>query len=123
MDPLAGWGLEASPALPVQGSGVLDIAGGTGLLSLALAQRGVQTIVVDPRRSCGCLPSRARKTGAKEWSLGFCFSRSVEVGCCFFCRKDVQFSEQFGRGFSPSGSVDVEHPEQVDTANIQLLYN
>lgn len=41
----------------------------------------------------------------------------------FFCRKDVQFSEQFGRGFSPSGSVDVEHPEQVDTANIHLLYN
>ena len=135
MDPLAGWGLEASPALPVQvcqrdlnqGSGVLDIAGGTGLLSLALAQRGIQTTVVDPRRSCGCLPSRARKvarkTGAKEWSLGFCFSRGVEVGCCFFCRKDVQFSEQFGRGFSPSGSVDVEHPEQVDTANIQLLDN
>ncbi|CAJ1461412.1 unnamed protein product [Effrenium voratum] len=53
-----------------RGSGVVDVAGGTGLLSLALAMRGVRCTVVDPRSSCGCLPSRARKlarkTGAKE---------------------------------------------------------
>ncbi|CAE7885982.1 unnamed protein product [Symbiodinium microadriaticum] len=44
-----------------QGTGVLDVAGGTGLLSLALALCGVHATVVDPRRSAGCLPSRARK--------------------------------------------------------------
>ncbi|CAE7606835.1 KEAP1 [Symbiodinium natans] len=49
-----------------RGTGVLDVAGGTGLLSLALALRGVRATVVDPRRSAGCLPSRARKMMRKS---------------------------------------------------------
>ena len=50
------------------------MAGGTGLLSFALAQRGLCSVTVDPRRSCGCLPSRARKaarkTGVAKLPLG-----------------------------------------------------
>ncbi|CAE7269483.1 KEAP1, partial [Symbiodinium pilosum] len=49
-----------------QGTGVIDVAGGTGLLSLALALRGVRATIVDPRRSAGCLPSRARKLMRKS---------------------------------------------------------
>ena len=36
-------------------------------------------------------------------------------------QKYVHLSEQFGRLFR-SGLVDVEHPEAVDAANIQLYY-
>ena len=44
-----------------KGSGVMDVAGGSGHLSLALGLRGIQSTVIDPRESAGKLPSRDRK--------------------------------------------------------------
>ena len=44
-----------------EGSGVLDVAGGSGFLSMALGMRGIKSTVVDPRESVGKLPGRARK--------------------------------------------------------------
>jgi Methyltransferase domain len=44
-----------------QGSGVLDIAGGSGYVSMALALRGVQSTVIDARSSVGKLPGKDRK--------------------------------------------------------------
>ena len=43
------------------GSGVVDAAGGSGFVSLALSFRGVKSTVVDARESVGCLPRRDRK--------------------------------------------------------------
>lgn len=43
------------------GSGVCDIAGGNGHLSLALALKGIHSTVIDPRESVGKLPGRDRK--------------------------------------------------------------
>jgi hypothetical protein len=44
-----------------QGSGVLDVAGGAGHVSMALGLRGIQSTVVDPREAVGILPKRDRK--------------------------------------------------------------
>jgi len=44
-----------------QGTGVIDVAGGGGHVSLAFALAGVKSTVVDPRDSCGMLPKRDRK--------------------------------------------------------------
>jgi hypothetical protein len=44
-----------------KGSGVIDAAGGSGYVSMALGLAGVQSTVVDPRESVGKLPKRDRK--------------------------------------------------------------
>ncbi len=44
-----------------KGSGVMDVAGGSGHLSLALGLRGIRSTVIDPRESVGKLPGRDRK--------------------------------------------------------------
>jgi len=43
------------------GTGVLDVAGGSGHVSLALGLKGIQSTVVDPRENVGRLPGRDRK--------------------------------------------------------------
>ena len=44
-----------------KGSGVLDVAGGSGHLSLAFSSMGIKSTVVDPRKTVGKLPGRDRK--------------------------------------------------------------
>ncbi len=44
-----------------RGSGVMDVAGGSGHLSLALALNGIKSTVIDPRETVGMLPGRDRK--------------------------------------------------------------
>ena len=43
------------------GSGVYDVAGGSGHVSMALGSMGVSSTVVDPREKAGKLPKRDRK--------------------------------------------------------------
>ena len=43
------------------GSGVIDAAGGSGHVSMALGMAGIKSTVVDPRQAVGKLPSRDRK--------------------------------------------------------------
>lgn len=47
------------------GTGVVDVAGGSGYLSLALGSCGVKATVVDPRENVGTLPRRHRKAWRK----------------------------------------------------------
>jgi hypothetical protein len=49
-----------------QGSGVLDIAGGSGYVSLALALRGIQSTVIDARSGVGKLPGKDRKLWKRQ---------------------------------------------------------
>ena len=44
-----------------RGSGVMDVAGGSGHVSLALSLIGIKSTVIDPRETVGKLPSRDRK--------------------------------------------------------------
>ena len=48
-----------------EGSGVMDIAGGSGHVSLALSLMGIQSTIMDPRESVGKLPMRDRKAFRK----------------------------------------------------------
>lgn len=43
------------------GSGVIDVAGGNGWVSLSLALHGIKSTVIDASPSVGCLPGRYRK--------------------------------------------------------------
>ena len=43
------------------GSGVMDVAGGSGHVSLALSLKGIKSTVIDPRETVGKLPARDRK--------------------------------------------------------------
>jgi len=43
------------------GTGVMDVAGGSGFVSLALALKGIKSTVIDPRENIGRLPGRHRK--------------------------------------------------------------
>jgi hypothetical protein len=47
------------------GTGVIDVAGGSGYLSQALGACGIQATVVDPRENVGTLPRRHRKAWRK----------------------------------------------------------
>jgi len=64
-----------------QGSGVLDIAGGIGHVSMALSLRGIQSTVIDPRPSVGKLPSRDRKVYRRALSKKQTIA-AVEFGTC-----------------------------------------
>jgi hypothetical protein len=48
------------------GSGVYDVAGGSGHVSMALGIRGVSSTVIDPREKAGKLPKRDRKLFQKS---------------------------------------------------------
>jgi hypothetical protein len=54
------WMKDALAALN-QGSGVLDVAGGSGHVSMCLGIWGVRSTVIDPRESVGKLPRRDRR--------------------------------------------------------------
>lgn len=44
-----------------RGSGVMDVAGGSGHVSLAFSIKGIKSTVIDPRETVGKLPGRDRK--------------------------------------------------------------
>jgi hypothetical protein len=54
------WMKDAIAALN-QGTGVLDVAGGSGHVSMCLGLWGVRSTVIDPRESVGKLPRRDRR--------------------------------------------------------------
>ena len=44
-----------------RGSGIMDVAGGSGFVSLAFSLKGIKSTVIDPRETVGKLPGRDRK--------------------------------------------------------------
>lgn len=50
-----------------QGTGVLDVAGGSGHVSMALGLSGIHSTIVDPRDRVGKLPGRDRKVWNRAW--------------------------------------------------------
>lgn len=46
--------------------GTLDVAGGRGEVSMALAESGIHSLVIDPREHAGCLNPRLRRVMKKQ---------------------------------------------------------
>jgi len=53
------------------GTGVMDVAGGSGHVSLAFSLNGVQSTVIDPREHVGRLPNKERKIHRKALSASW----------------------------------------------------
>ena len=64
------------------GSGVVDAAGGSGHVSMALGLRGVKATVVDPREKAGKLPGRDRKVWNKSIRNNLVTSTSGGIPLC-----------------------------------------
>jgi len=58
------------------GTGVLDVAGGSGHVSMALGLDGIQSTIVDPRDKVGKLPGRDRKVWNRAWKQQISASQS-----------------------------------------------
>jgi hypothetical protein len=98
------------------GSGVLDVAGGSGYVSMALGMMGVKSTVVDARESVGKLPGRDRKLwnrAVKRFSsISEDGASSPSVNYCLPVVPFQAFRAWFG--VRPTG-VDstFRHPDQV----------
>lgn len=66
-------------------SGVLDAAGGSGYVSMALGLRGVKSTVVDPRESAGKLPKRDRKVWNRALAQQTLNNASTAVATPMLC--------------------------------------
>lgn len=92
------------------GTGVVDVAGGSGHVSMALGLAGVQSTVVDARPAVGKLPGRDRKFWNRELKKGTS-SRSTPYK---YCMPVVPFqTHRAWFGFRPTG-VDstFRHPDR-----------
>ena len=117
---------EEALAFLNSGSGVIDAAGGSGHVSMALGLAGISSTVVDARPSIGKLPGRDRKF----WNQAYRkqvheVSDSVEN----FCLPVVPFSTfRAWFGSRPKGiDVDFRHPDipelPVCDESMELLAN
>jgi hypothetical protein len=91
------------------GAGVLDVAGGSGHVSMALGLVGVKSTVVDARSSIGKLPRRDRKT----WNRAM---KKLESNDDIFCQPVVPFgTHRAWFGSLPNG-VDrtFRHPDEEE---------
>jgi len=96
---------KATEALNM-GSGVMDAAGGSGYVSMALGMKGVKSTVVDPRESVGKLPKRDRKV----WNRLLRGAQSKNTGGeTLLCQPVVSYDSLRAWFAKPP-------PEDVDTA-------
>ena len=68
------------------GSGVIDAAGGSGHVSMALGLVGVKSTVVDPRESVGKLPGRDRKAWNRALRSNLVKASCEMSGGTLFCQ-------------------------------------
>ena len=124
-----------------RGTGVVDVAGGSGHLSMALGLAGIRSTVVDPRENVGKLPHRDRKVWkqavrAREnvddshcgpWKLtNASISATKEnddppyptgkLGKMRYCQPVIQFQAHRAWFGTPPSGVDASfrHPDQME---------
>mmetsp|Transcript_5872 Transcript_5872/g.9248 ORF Transcript_5872/g.9248 Transcript_5872/m.9248 type:complete len:416 (-) Transcript_5872:4182-5429(-) len=100
---------EAVKALNL-GTGVIDAAGGSGYVSMALGLSGVRSTVVDPRESVGKLPGKDRKKWKKAIrSAVVCASDGTPL-----CQPVVQYETMRAWFANRPNGVDKahRHPDQ-----------
>ena len=96
------------------GSGVVDVAGGSGHVSMALGLAGVKSTIIDARNSVGKLPGRDRKM----WNRALKKNRSLATTDDNFCRPIVPFeTHRAWFGSMPDGvDASFRHPDEATLA-------
>lgn len=97
------------------GSGVLDVAGGSGHVSMGLGIRGVKSTVVDARESVGKLPGRDRKI----WNRALKKNKlpaTETIDSMLYCQPVVPFQTyRAWFGTRPDGvETRFRHPDQEE---------
>lgn len=95
------------------GTGVIDVAGGSGHVSMALGMAGVKSTVIDPRKTIGKLPGRDRKVWNRALKR---MTRNDAVSDGLTCQPIIPFrTHRAWFGPLPSG-VDktFRHPDEED---------
>jgi len=82
---------------------ILDAAGGAGHVSLALALRGVNSCVVDPRKTVGKLPGRERKVLKKNQA-------SFSAYRAWFGSRPKGVDSFYREGYSSANSNETSSP-------------
>jgi hypothetical protein len=95
------------------GTGVVDVAGGSGHVSMALGLAGVQSTVVDARPAVGMLPGRDRKIWNRALKKG---TSERQVEAVPYCLPVVPFqSHRAWFGFLPTGvDKSFRHPDKEE---------
>jgi hypothetical protein len=98
------------------GSGVIDAAGGSGHVSMALGLAGIQSTVVDARSGVGKLPGRDRKIWNKAVRKTWSASTRGGDETIEYCQPVVPFHSFRGWFGSPPDGVDssVRHPDEEE---------
>mmetsp|Transcript_24414 Transcript_24414/g.30044 ORF Transcript_24414/g.30044 Transcript_24414/m.30044 type:complete len:547 (+) Transcript_24414:73-1713(+) len=98
-----------------RGSGVMDVAGGSGYVSLALALMGIMSTVIDPRETVGKLPKRDRKVLKKA------LKGSQDRKQPLILPPPVEFSAMRAWFVQKPGGVDLEFREGKCTPSLCQL--
>jgi hypothetical protein len=96
------------------GSGVVDVAGGSGHVSMALGMAGVKSTVVDTRPGVGKLPGRDRKIWNRAVKKGATQQASEEAA--LYCQPVIPFQTyRAWFGFRPEGvDSSYRHPDEEE---------
>ena len=110
----AAWLLQQSPlGDAIRRDGVLDVAGGSGELSMLLKMEGVSSTVVDPRACSGNLPRRQRKILRKSGTAPY---KTVAAPFLYPFPTDAKDTSALGPLVESCGAVLGLHPDQATDA-------
>ena len=106
------------------GTGVIDAAGGSGHVSMALGIAGIKSTVVDPRKAVGNLPSRDRKFWQRSLRLQRDGTSNAGNMTCVPCNSStVPYSAiRAWFGNPPDGvNASYRHPDSdvIEVCNLQ----
>ncbi len=93
------------------GTGLMDVAGGSGHVSLAFSIKGVKSTVIDPRETVGKLPGRDRKVLRRLMKASRTPQNGVSSGKAVILPPPVEFASLRAWFAKRPAGIDVEFRE------------